>query len=217
MKIKNLLFDLDATLYPRSSQISTHMKERIIGFVSKFIGLSEEDAAAVRKEGLKKYGTTMEWLLTDYNLKDTRAYFEAVHPDAEKHEVPFDPNLRPFLEELSKKYHLSVLTNAPKIHANCLLNHLNVYDLFDGIYDLEDNNMMGKPHATAFRKAVEEKGFTIEETIFFDDLPNYVKGFTAIGGLGVLVDEENRFDDAVIADCRAYKKVSSIYEIASFL
>ena len=217
MKIKNLLFDLDATLYSAKSIISENMTKRILSFCSNYLQLPLEEVREIRRKGLIKYGTTMEWLRTDYNLKNPTEYFEHVHPDSEKNEVPFDENLRPFLKELSKSYHLSVLTNAPKVHANCILNHLNVYDLFDGIYDLEDNNLFGKPYEAAYRKAIEEKGFTVAETIFFDDMPKYVKGYADIGGRGVLVDQDNRYDETVIANYNVYKKISSIYEIPEIL
>ena len=217
MKIKNLLFDLDATLYPETSTISENMTKRMLTFCSNFLQKSVEEVRVLRQAGLKEYGTTLEWLVTANKLEATKDFFEYVHPNFEKDEVPFDPNLRSFLQELAKTYHLSVLTNAPKIHADCILNHLQVYDVFDGVYDLEDNKFLGKPHENAYRKAIEEKGFTIEETIFFDDMPKYIKGYAAIGGRGVLVDQTGRHDSVDFDEFGIYKKINSIYEIPTIL
>ncbi len=217
MTIKNLLLDMDNTLYPESSLIDRNMTQRIISCVSNFLNVSLEQAAEERQDGLTRVGTTLEWLMTEKGLVDTKSYFEFLHPECEKDEVDFDPKLRPFLQSLSEKYHLTVLTNAPKIHADCILNHLQVYDLFDGVYDLEDNNFLGKPHKEAYFKAIEEKGFTIEETLFFDDHPKYIKGYSDIGGKGILIDQSDRYDEGTLVEIKAYGKIRSIYDMPSLL
>ncbi len=217
MIIKNLLFDMDNTLYPETCLIDKNMTKRIITYVSEFLQLSYDDAAIARKDGLTRAGTTLEWLLTEHKLSNTKEYFEYLHPNSEKDEVDFDPKLRPFLQSLSEKYHLTVLTNAPKIHADCILNHLQIYDLFDGVYDLEDNNFIGKPNKNAYLKAIGEKGFTVEETLFFDDMPKYIKGYDDLGGKGILVDETGRFKDNEIAKKHAFATVRSVYDIPVLL
>ncbi len=217
MQIKQLLFDMDNTLYPEASLIDKNLTHRILSFVSSFFSVSIENAIEKRKEGLTRHGTTLEWLLTEHGLKDTKSYFEFLHPSCEKEEVDFDPNLRPFLLRLKEHFHLTVLTNAPTIHANCILNHLQVYDLFEGIYDLEDNNFLGKPHKEAYLMAIEKQGFSIEETLFFDDHPKYIKGFSDIGGKGILIDLLDRYNKEDIEKCNAFAKIKTIYEIPSLL
>ncbi len=217
MNITNLLFDMDNTLYPESSDIDKKMNHRIVSFVSDFLNVSFSEASVCRQEGLSRYGTTLEWLITEKKLSDTKGYFSYIHPPCEKDEVAFDPNLRPFLQGLSKKYHMTVLTNAPKIHADCILNHLQIYDLFDGVYDLEDNNFLGKPHKNAYLKAIEEKGFTVDETLFFDDHLKYIKGYAAIGGKGVLIDQQGKYKSERTEDLGAFAIVQSVYDISHLL
>ncbi len=217
MKITNLLFDMDNTLYPEMSQIDQNLTKRIITFVSTFLSISYEDAVLARQDGLTRYGTTLEWLLTENKLSNTSEYFAFIHPECEKDEVEFDPNLRPFLQSLASKFHMTVLTNAPKIHADCILNHLQIYDLFDGVYDLEDMNFLGKPHKHAYLKAIEEKGFTVEETLFFDDHLKYIRGFAEIGGKGVLVDQTGRYKNETLESLNAFAKIQSVYDIPSIL
>ncbi len=217
MNIKNLLFDMDNTLYPGSNSIDKNMTERLLNFVSGFFNKPRAEAAKLREEGLTRHGTTLEWLLTEHALTDTKAYFEALHPPNEKEEVAFDPNLRHFLQNLSKNYHLTVLTNGPKIHADCILNHLQVYDLFDGVYDLEDNNLRGKPHKGAYLKAIEEKGFSINETLFFDDHLKYIKGFSDLGGRGVLIDLFEQYNKEQCKVANVFAKLKTVYEIPELL
>ncbi len=215
--ITNLLFDMDNTLYPETSLLEKNMTIRIISFVSEFLNISIERATNARLDGLTRYGTTLEWLMTEHGFSKTTEYFAYIHPDIEKNEVEFDANLRPFLEELSNKYHLSVLTNAPKIHADCILNRLEVYDLFDGVYDLDDMSFLGKPHKKAYLKAVQEKGYSIEETLFFDDTPKCIKGFSDLGGKGILVDQIGRHSKALIEEINAFAVIQSVYEIPQLL
>ncbi len=217
MNVKNLLFDMDNTLYPETSLIDKNMTKRILCFVSDFLNISIEDAMEARKDGLTRAGTTLEWLLREHNLTNTKEYFSFLHPASEKDEVEFDPNLRPFLQSLKEKYHMTVLTNAPKVHADCILNHLKIHDIFDGVYDLEDMQFIGKPHKKAYLTAIHEKGFTVEETLFFDDHPKYIKGYKDIGGRGVLVDQTGRFKNDEIIKQMSYAIIQSVYDIPLLL
>lgn len=215
--ITNLLFDLDNTLYPSTSVIDTNMLTRMLTFISKFLNLSYEKTAELRLASIGPYGTTLEWLRTECNFTDVESYFQFIHPTIEKDEIDFDPKLRPLLQKLSEKYHLTLLTNAPTIHADCILNHLAVYDLFDGVYDLETNNLKGKPHRNAYLKAIEEKGFTVAQTLFFDDHTKYIKGYSDIGGKGVLVDSTDEYKDNPLTKEAPFARIKTVYEIPALL
>lgn len=214
--ITNLLFDLDNTLYCATSPINENMFKRMMVFISEFLNLSYEKAVELSTR-IHPYSTTLEWLRAEYNFTDTEAYFRTLHPEDEKNEVIFDPKLRPFLQKLGKTHHLSVLTNSAKIHAEQILNHLNVYDLFDGIFDIETNNLKGKPYPDSYLNAITEKGFTVKQTLFFDDYPKYIKGFNDIGGRGVLVDKTGRFKDNPLLEETPLARISTVYEIPTLL
>lgn len=215
--ITNLLLDIDNTLYPSTSIIDTNMLKRMITFISKFLNLSHEKTAELRLASIGPYGTTLEWLRAEHNFTDVEAYFQFIHPDEEKNEIEFDPNLRSLLQKLAEKYHLTALTNAPTIHADCILNHLQVYDLFDGVYDLESNDLKGKPYRNAYLKAIEEKGFTVAQTLFFDDHPKYIKGYSDIGGKGVLVDSTDQYKNDSLTKEAPFARIKTVYEIPALL
>jgi putative hydrolase of the HAD superfamily len=82
---------------------------------------------------------------------------------------------------------MTILTNGPLDNALRVLEFLNVADLFGEIWDIDRNNLRGKPHKSAYLNALQGSGFTIEETLFFDDNPSYVEGWEKLGGRGVLV------------------------------
>lgn len=185
MKITHLLFDLDNTLYPSTTAIDQGITRRMIGFVADFLGLDYQEASQRRAQRLPHYGTTLEWLRTEHGLEDTDAYFSAVHPPQEIQELSPDPNLRPLLQSLGLP--MTILTNSPLAHAQRVLEHLDVSDLFTGIHDIQSNGLKGKPYPDAYWNALSAAGFGLEETVFFDDHRKYTDGYQAIGGQAVLV------------------------------
>ena len=209
--VKHLLFDLDNTLYTSSAAISNAISERMIAYVAMVTGLSHEDARQMRSERLPHFSTTLEWLQNDYGFRDPNAYFAFVHPESEVKEVDFDPNLRPFLQSLGLT--LSILTNAPAIHAERLLRFFKVDDLFHGVYDVVSNGFHGKPHESAYRNALAGSGFTLEETAFLDDQPKYVAGYRRIGGLAILVND----DPAEIARVPDAPHIATVYDLPKIL
>lgn len=215
--IRNLLFDMDNTLYPSTDKIETCMNHRMITFISQFTGLSYEEAKKERLDRLPHYGTTLEWLQKERNLTDVDSYFNFIHPESETKEISYDPKLRSFLLDLGKTYHMTVLTNAPMVHAKRTLELLDVYDLFDGIYDITANNFQGKPYSKAYLKPILEKNFTVDETLFIDDHPKYIRGYNHLGGKSVLIDAENLLDIEELGEATPYAKITSIYDLPTVL
>jgi len=211
--IRHLLLDLDNTLYPASSGMDEGITRRMLAFVARHLGVSLEEGTRLRAAGLPSYGTTLEWLTVEHNLTDQNGYFEFVHPESEIEELERDERLRPYL--LSLNLPLTLLTNAPAAHARRLLEFFNIEDIFLGVYDLNFNKGVGKPHPDSFRSAIAPSGFTVEETVFVDDHPKYVKGYKAIGGKAVIVDETGRYGE--LAEKEGYGRIRNIYELAALL
>lgn len=207
--IKNILFDLDNTLYSALSPINSGITRRMKEFVVNFLNLPEEECLRQREEGIKKYGSTLNWLRNEKKLKDPESFFSFVHPESETTELIPDTNLKPFLQSLP--YNKGILTNSPLEHALRVLDFYGIRDLFSGIYDLRINNFNGKPYPAAYQKALDGLGFAVSETIFIDDSPRYLDGFTKLGGAVLLVDEFSKYRET------PYPKVKTIYSIPEIL
>ena len=185
MQAAHLLFDLDNTLYPSTAAIDQGITRRMIGFVANLLNIDLQQAERLRAKRLPFYGTTLEWLKTEHGLEDVESFFSAVHPPEELDEIPPDPKLRPLLQSLGLP--MTILTNAPLCHAQRVLEFLNVADLFVGIHDIQRNGFKGKPYPDAYLQALSTSGFTVEETVFFDDHKKYTKGYQDLGGQAVLI------------------------------
>jgi putative hydrolase of the HAD superfamily len=191
--IRHILFDLDNTLYPRNAGLEEQMQGRIAAYIAGLLGLPQEEALKERRKGIAGYGTTLEWLIAEKNFTNIDDYFAAVHPPGEEEGLSPNPALRPFLESLPVPR--AILTNSPREHADRVLAKLGVADLFTRIFDMRWNQNQGKPLPIAFNRALEALGGRAEDTLFIDDYPSYVRGYLALGGRGLLLDEFDTHPD----------------------
>ena len=188
MIIRHLLFDLDNTLYASTAAMDTGITFRMLSCVAEYFHITYDQAVQLRAQKLPGYSTTLEWLRHE-GLSDTERYFAEVHPDNEADELPPDPTLRALLASVDLPK--SILTNAPREHADRVLSKLNIADLFDSICDIRDCDLNGKPYPSAYRKALSMCGGSVEDTLFFDDQYKYTDGYTALGGTAVIVGDKN--------------------------
>ncbi|MDR3116121.1 MAG: HAD-IA family hydrolase [Treponema sp.] len=209
MTLQYILFDLDNTLYSPRYGLELHVGRRITEFLVAYLGLSPEEALGQRRELFRHYGTTLEWLIAEKGYTDIEAYYQAIHPEGEADTLAPDPGLRDFLESLPLPQ--GILTNSPREHADRILAKLGVADCFTHIFDIRWNGFKGKPHAEAFRRALNTLGTIPETTLFIDDTLRCVSGYRALGGPGLLLDEENRYP------AYPYPRIRDLRDLRGFL
>ena len=188
MIVKNIIFDLDNTLYSPTSAMDSGISRRMMAAVVDFLGTDLEAATELRHKNVPYYSTTLEWLRSR-GLTDVEGYFAKVHPDNEADELAYDKDLRSFLQSIEQKK--IVLTNAPREHADRVLEKLKIADLFSAVVDIRACGLLGKPYANSYKIALEKCGGTIDDTIFLDDQYKYTDGFEALGGTALLVGNKN--------------------------
>ena len=227
MSYKHLLFDMDNTLYPASSDMDKGITRRMLECVADFFHCDMEQAIALRAERIVHYSTTLEWLRAE-GMSDIEGFLAHVHPDNEADELKPQPKLRDFLISLNMP--MSILTNAPHEHADRVLAKLDVADLFEAVTDIRDAHFNGKPYPDAFMAALERVGGNIEDTLFLDDMQKYTDGWVALGGTAVLIGDKNgkplTEDAESMKQARAANKtgvpgrtikMNSIYELGDLL
>jgi len=207
--LKYLIFDLDNTLYSCRHGLEKNVERRLKKFTAAFLGLSPEEAWKQRAAARNKYGTCLEWLMAEKGFTDIDAYLAAAHPEGEADTLPRDDDLREFLSGI--KLPKAILTNAPKEHADLILDKLGVTDLFTHIFDIRQCGFVGKPHRKVFDNALSVLGISVQEALFIDDIPSYAEGFADMGGKALLFDENN-----VHNGCRA-AKIRDLREIVKYI
>jgi putative hydrolase of the HAD superfamily len=191
--IKYLLFDLDNTLYSSRYGLEEKVGRRMREYTAAYLGASPEEVWRLRLEWIGVYGTTLEWLMAEKGFTDAEGYLAAVHPEDEAENLPPDPGLGAFLEALPLPK--AILTNSPREHVDRILARLALGDIFTHIFDIRETGFRGKPNKDVFERALSILGIEAGETLFIDDNPRYVAGFTAIGGQGLLFDENDLHPD----------------------
>jgi putative hydrolase of the HAD superfamily len=176
-----------------------------------FLGVPFEEGVALRAQHMPRHGSTLEWLCAERGLSDKTAYFDYVHPESELDELSSDPALRPYLASLGLP--MSILTNSPMSHAKRLLDFYGIRDLFAGVYDITWQRSRGKPYPESYLDALADSGFSVEETVFVDDHPKYARGYKAVGGRAILVDETGRHAD--LSRAEGFGHIASIYSLGS--
>ena len=211
--IRHILFDLDSTLYSARYGLEDYFFSRLKEYTASWLGLSlgvsYEESERLRVEGYKRHGTTLAWLCAEMGFTAVDEYLAYVHPENEADSLPPDPELRRFLETLPCP--CSILTNSPFFHADRIIKKLGLEGIFNRVFDIICNEGRGKPHASAYQKALDTFGLMPEEALFIDDLPHYVQGFLDIGGRGILLDEMDIYKDY------PRERIANLRELTRFL
>ncbi len=207
--VRALLFDLDNTLYSETTGMERDILRRMSEYVAGFLGIAPEDANVLRRERVRNYGTTLEWLMAEHGLTDAEEYLAAIHPRGEEYCVPPDPDLELFLDSIALPK--AIMTNSPSEHAERVLAKLGVAECFSAIFDIRFNHFHGKPHRSAFDRVLAAFGYGASEVFFVDDLRHYVRGFYDMGGYAALLDEHDKYELFPLP------RIRSLYEIADIL
>jgi len=193
------IFDLDDTLYPPETQFMGLIQARINAYMVRTVGLPAVEAMDVQKGYLRDYGTSLAGLMAHYEI-DPKDFL------AEVHDVPLDllspdPGLRAGLARL--KGPRLVFTNGSAGHARRVLDRLALADLFDGVFALEDADLIPKPDPRTFARMTERFGVDATLAAFFEDTPRNLAPAKAIGMTTVLVGGRAVAEDADFIDFRA--------------
>jgi len=178
-------------------------------YVAAFLHMPVDEARDLRSREMPRYGTTLEWLMSEYGLSDPEVYYAAVHPAGEEECIIPDPKLGDFLRSLP--YPKAIFTNSPKEHVDRVVCKLGFADVFDAIFDIRFNNFKGKPHPSSGLRVCAALGVEPCQAVFVDDIPRYVRGFQECGGTGVLLDDRNHHPD------EDGLKIASLYELVDIL
>ena len=183
---KAILFDLDETLYPRSSSLMPIIGRRIEHYVTHQVGVPTENAGALRRHWRKTYGTALRGMMVEGYSFDVDDYLHYVH------DVPLDrileaqPALRKML--LSLPLRRAVLTNSNIEHATRVLTHVDLLDCFERIIDIRAMNFINKPDPKSYETALSMLRIAASEAILVEDTPINTRPAKQMGMTTILVD-----------------------------
>jgi putative hydrolase of the HAD superfamily len=181
--IDTWLFDLDNTLYPEESGFMASVEGRMTDFVAKVSGLPREEAYALQKAYLAEHGLTLKGLMLNYGVDP--ADFHALFHDLSLEVLSQDPDLLAVLGALPGRRF--IFTNADDRHAERVLAHLGLADLFDDVFHIHSFGFAPKPDPLGFQRMIDAHGMTPKTTAFFEDSERNLKPAADLGMTTVLV------------------------------
>ena len=179
------IFDLDDTLYPRSSGLHERMVERVVRLIQDLTGTDAKSAAKLHARYYSDYGTSMVGLMRHHGVSPDK-YIEFVHK-IDISSISRSHELNELLSRLPGK--LIVFTNGSKNHANRILSHLGIQDAFDEVFGVEASDFIGKPDARAYDAMISSCDVDPSRAIMFDDRQVNLEVPRALGMRTVLVSE----------------------------
>ena len=193
---KNLryaLFDLDNTLYAKSSGLMVEIGNRINRYMVERLGIEEEEVSRRRVAFLKKWGTTLNALRRGYCV-DPDEFLDYVHDIPLNRYLQKDPLLDRMLHRL--KLRKIVFTNADARHARRVLSQTGILQHIEMIFDIHMLDFINKPDRRAYLRILDFIGARPEECILIEDSPSNIQTAKELGMVTVMVGNENQVDGA---------------------
>jgi len=204
------LFDLDNTLHNASAASFRGIDESMSAYIVEELGVSQEEAHALRLTYLLRYGATLLGLVRHHGINAAH-FLHQTHllPGLEGrvHGHPHDFDAIARLP--GRKF---VLTNAPQAYAQRVLGVLGIGMLFDGVLSIEDmvmfNHLRPKPDARMLRWVAARLKVPPSHCVLVEDTLQHQKAARRIGMATVWMQRWAR---------RAAKHHTSVQKVGVYL
>jgi putative hydrolase of the HAD superfamily len=189
-KVRDWVFDLDNTLYPRHSNLFSQIDLRMTEFVAEFLSLPPDEARVVQKDFYRRYGTTLRGLMQEHDV-DPDAFLQYVH-DIDYSWIDPDPSLGDEIKALpGRKF---IFTNGDRGHAERAARQLGILDHFEDIFDLVAAGLVPKPASETYDKFMGLHRVDAGRAVMFEDLARNLVVPKALGMRTVLIVPNNLED-----------------------
>ena len=172
-EMKYLLLDLDGVCYGSHNgypleKVFGLVSKRMTLFIQEKLGLDEKKAKELQTNYFYKYNTSLNGLMIHHKIPP-QEFLKYVH-NIDLSFMKEDIVMRKELEQLDMEKF--IFTNGSAEHAENILTHLGIYDLFgrDKVFDIEDAGYVPKPEAKTFDLMVKKFGINPKETVYIEDI-----------------------------------------------
>ena len=163
---KNLLLDLDGTVYQDLESVFGQVSKLMTKYISEKLNIDLKKAKELQTNYFYKYNTSLNGLMIHHDIPP-KEFLKYVH-DIDLSFMKKDLVLRGELENLNMRKF--IFTNGSIDHANNVLKHLGIDDLFEDIFDITDAEYQPKPEPRAFDLMVKKFKLNPVDTIYVEDI-----------------------------------------------
>ena len=203
--MKDLLIDLDNTIYCESSKIFSQIDIRMKTFIASKLKVSQEEAYSIQKKYFFENGTTLRGLML-YHDVEPENFLKYVH-DINLDSISPDRILKKEMNKFKGKK--IIFTNGTTEHATRVLNKVGVLEEVDSIFDIKDANYIPKPDKKTYKKVVNKYNLIPHNTIMIDDIKVNLVTAKKLGIRTVLVDSNHSKKITKYVDY-SFKELASI-------
>lgn len=162
------IFDLDNTLHNASRHAFPVINRAMNVYLAAQLGLSLEEASALRMGYWRRYGATLSGLIRHHPQIDLHHFLRASHPlDEILREVHPMPGLRRTLLRL--KGDKVLFTNGTLEYAETMLEALGIADCFCAVFGVESVRLKPKPLMAAYRMLLHRLQLDPRRCIMVED------------------------------------------------
>ena len=184
--IKTWVFDLDNTIYSPQKDIFGQIDKRMTKFITAKLKVNEDDAFKIQKKYFIKYGTTLAGLMKEDKVQP-KDFLDFVH-DIDLSCLSADTELSSAIKQLKGKK--IIFTNGSKTHAEKVISRLELNNVFDEIFDIEDSQFIPKPQIQAYLNFFKKFKLDPKKTIMFEDMSRNLVPAKKLGMTTVLIKRE---------------------------
>ena len=163
---KNLLLDLDGTVYQDLESVFGQVSKLMTKYISEKLNVDLKKAKELQTNYFYKYNTSLNGLMIHHDIPP-KEFLKYVH-DIDLSFMKKDLVLREELKSL--KMRKLIFTNGSTEHAKNVLSHLGIDDLFENIFDITDAEYQPKPEPRAFDLMTKKFNLDPNETIYVEDI-----------------------------------------------
>ena len=163
---KNLLLDLDGTVYQDLESVFGQVSKLMTKYISEKLNVDLKKAKELQTNYFYKYNTSLNGLMIHHDIPP-KEFLKYVH-DIDLSFMKKDLVLRKELENLNMRK--LIFTNGSSDHARNVLSHLGISDLFEDIFDITDAMYKPKPEAEAFDLMTKKFNLNPTDTIYVEDI-----------------------------------------------
>ena len=193
------VFDLDNTLYPAGTEFITLMEGKMTDFVARETGLPRDEARALQKRYLHEHGTTLAGLMA-YHGVSPEPFLTEVH-DVSMDSLKPDPELKAGIARLPGRR--LVFTNGDARHAERVLAHLDLAELFEDVFHIASGDYIPKPRPETFARMIDRHDVVPAKAAFFEDSERNLQPAAEVGMTTVLVGPHAEDSTAAFVHYRA--------------
>jgi putative hydrolase of the HAD superfamily len=185
------LFDLDNTLYAKSTGVMDVVSQRINEYMALRLGMDEATIKTLRPRYWEQYGTTMRGLMLEHGT-NADDYLDYVHAFSVQEFLAPNVELDAVLQQLP--WRKVIFTSSTRNHVQQVLEALAIAQYFARTFDIRDTGLICKPDPAAYQVVLQALGLKAEQCLLVDDsLPN-LQTAAALGMVTVWVGSQERAD-----------------------